>query len=165
MSSPHVNERIEEYRRDWSAGPDHPKKKRKLPKPARPVQIGSLVLLATCSLLVGASRLVGHWRAKIKKATQNELCRVKTSLELSVQVRLLRQYYLSNGALPPDPVGYLRPFLKDNKTYPRGNDFWGHPYRVDQDPDYFGVRSAGPNGKMDDRDDLSAGIKIKDLRI
>ena len=160
-----VNDRIEEYRRDWQAGPGGPKKKRKLPKAARPVKIASFVLLALCCLLVGFSKVVDHWRARLEKAAHNEMCRMKTSLELSAQLRLLRQYYLSNGALPPDPRGYLMPFLKDNKKFPRGCDFWGHPYRVDSYVEQFDVRSAGPNGIMDDRDDLVALIKVKDLKL
>lgn len=164
MQMSNVNDRIEEYRRDWQAGPGGPKK-RKLPKAARPVKIAGFVLLALCGLLVGFSKALGHWRDRLEKATQNELCRVKTSLEMSAQLRLLRQYYLSNGALPPDPMGYLMPFLKDNKPFPKGNDFWGHPYRVESYVEQFGVRSAGPNGILEDRDDLVALIKVKDLKL
>lgn len=163
MSSGNLNDRIEEYRRDWDAASAGPVKKRRIPKPARPVQMASFVLLAMCSLLVGANKLVDHWRRQLQNATQREICRVKTELEMSAQLRLLRQYYLSNAALPKDPMGYLRPFLKDNKPFPRGCDFWGHQYRVDSDPDGFAIRSAGPNGKMDDRDDLVAGVKIKEI--
>jgi len=160
-----VTDRIEEYRRDWQAGPGGPQKKRKLPKAARPVKIASFVMLALCILLVRFSKVVGHRRDRLEKATHNEMCRMKTSLELSAQLRLLRQYYLSNGALPPDPMGYLMPFLKDNKPFPRGNDFWGHPYRVDSYVEQFDVRSAGPNGIMEDRDDLVALVKVKDLKL
>lgn len=120
-------------------------------------------MLALCCCLIGAHQLVDHWRRKMHNATQRELCRVKTELEMSALLRLLRQYYLSNAALPKDPLGYLKPFMQDNKPYPRGCDFWGHAYRVDSDLDGFAIRSAGPNGKMDDRDDLVAGLKIKDI--
>ena len=88
---------------------------------------------------------------------------MKTELELSAQLRLLRQYYMSNGDLPPDPIAYLKPYLKDNKPYPIGCDFWGHAYRVEKYWDSIGVRSAGPNGKMEDADDLVAAVKLKEL--
>lgn len=156
-----VNDRIEEYRRDWDAADAGPRKKKRIPKAARPVQMASFAMLAVCSFLVGSHKLVDHWRRQMQNATQREINRVKTQLEMSMQLRLLRQYYLANGALPKDPMGYLKPFMKDNKPYPRGSDFWGHPYRVDSDHDAFGVRSAGPNGKMDDRDDLLASVKVK----
>ncbi len=163
MSSANVNDRIEEYRRDWDAASSGPVKKRRIPKPARPVQMASLGLLAVCSLLVGANKLLNHYRQKMQNAAQREVNRVKTELEMSAQLRLLRQYYLSNAALPKDPMGYLKPFLKDNKPFPRGCDFWGHEYRVDSDPDGFAMRSAGPDGKMETRDDLVAGVKIKEI--
>lgn len=157
-----VNDRIEEYRRDW-VGVSGPTKKRRIPKPARPVQMASFIMLALCSFLVGANKLVDRWRHQVQNATQREINRVKTQLEMSAQLRILRQYYLSNAALPKDPLGYLKGFMKDNKPYPRGYDFWGHEYRVDSDTDGFGIRSAGPNGKMDDRDDLVAAVKIKEI--
>lgn len=120
---------------------------------------GSLLIL----LALIAVFWVKTWRDRLDKLANDEFCTMKTRLELSAQLRLLRQYYLSNGALPPHPEEYLRPYLKDNKRFPRGCDFWGSPYRVEQFFDYFGVRSAGPNGRWNDADDLLAAVKIKEL--
>jgi hypothetical protein len=159
-----VNDRIEEYRRDWQAGPGGPSvKKRRLPRPSRRIKLTGLVMLFGCALLISSSQLVELWRHRLARKTQDEMNRVKTELEMSAHLRLLRQYYQSNDALPQDPLGYLKPFFKDNKPYPHGCDFWGHYYRVDSDVDQFGIRSAGPDGWMDTRDDLYAGLKIKEL--
>ncbi|MFN8613593.1 MAG: hypothetical protein U0931_39010 [Vulcanimicrobiota bacterium] len=158
-----VNDRIEEYRRDWQAGPGGPSVKKPGARPARPVQLATVLMLVACSLLVGGDKLVEMWRKRLVRQTQNQTNRIKTELEMSAHLRLLRQYYLSNGSLPPDPMGYLLPYFKDNKPYPRGCDFWGHYYRVDSDLEQFGIRSAGLDGKMDTRDDLYAGIKLKEL--
>ncbi|MBS2040560.1 hypothetical protein JST97_36575 [bacterium] len=158
-----VNDRIEEYRRDWQAGPGGPAVKKPAPRAARPVHLATFLMLAACSLLVGGDKLLDLWRRRLIHQTQNQANRIKTELEMSTHLRLLRQYYLSNAALPPDPMGYLIPFFKDNKPYPKGCDFWGHYYRVDSDPDQFGIRSAGVDGKMDTADDLYAGVKLKEL--
>lgn len=155
-------DRIEEYRRDWIAGPYRRIKRRTL-KLRKRWRWGGLALVVLAGLGVSFYSVLNQYRHRLEKATNNEVCRMKTELELSALLRLLRQYYLSNGGLPQDPIGYLKPFLKDNKPYPRGCDFWGHPYKVEQYWDYFGIRSAGPNGKMDDGDDLLASAKLKDL--
>lgn len=155
-------DRIEEYRRDWIAGPYRRIKRRTL-KLKKPLRWGGLMLLVLLGLGVSFFSVLNQYRHRLERATYDQVCRIKTELELSAQLRLLRQYYLSNGGLPQDPMGYLKPFLKDNKPFPKGCDFWGRPYRVEQYWDYFGIRSAGPNGKMEDADDLLASAKLKDL--
>ncbi|MBT9586902.1 hypothetical protein IV102_26410 [bacterium] len=156
-------DRIEEYRRDWVSGPAPKKRARKPFKASRPVKIGGILLLALVAAVTSGQAALQRWQKRLEKTTNDEVCKMKTELELSAQLRLLRQYYLSNGSLPQDPIRYLEPYLKDNKPYPKGCDFWGHPYRVDQYWDYFGVRSAGPNGKWEDRDDLLASVRFKDI--
>jgi hypothetical protein len=159
-----VIDRIEEYRRDWVSGPAPKKRKGKPFRVSRPLKIGAVFVLSLSVAVAGALASTQHlWRPQVERFLQNEVCKTKTQLEMSAQLRLLRQHYLSNGSLPPHPVRYLEPYLKDNKAYPRGCDFWGHPYRIEQYWDYFGVRSAGPNGCMDDHDDLLMVVKYKDL--
>ncbi len=114
--------------------------------------------MVTCLLLATGTQALQSWRARLEREARDEMNAMKTRLELSAQMRLLQQYYLSNGNPPQNPSLYLRPYLKDNKPFPKGCDFWGHPYRVDSYWNFLGVRSAGPNGKMDDRDDLVMGM-------
>lgn len=153
-------DRIEEYRRDWVAGPT-PKLRRRKFRLRRQWKVG--VLLVGGLLLAAASGFlaVKEWRRRVERRLNDEVNAVKTDLEISSMVRLLRQYYLSNAALPPSPENYLKPFLKSNKPYPVGNDFWGRPYKVEHDFEGFAVRSAGPDGIYGNRDDRSQGLKYR----
>ena len=155
-----MNDRIEEYRRDWQSGPVAPVRS------ARPLRfrrrrswlLGLLVLGSGLSVFGYHS-----WRPWLERAARDEVNRMKTGLELAAGMRLLRQHYLAHGSLPTVPEDLLRASLSSNKPYPPGCDFWGTPYRVDRYFDGFGVRSAGPNRRLDDRDDLVRAVRYSSL--
>jgi len=123
-------DRIEEYRRDWVSGPVRPP--RKLPTIKKPLKAGGLSLVLLVMVLLPLSEIARTSFADLKKAIVDDIKTTYTGLEMASCTRLLRQYYLSNQKLPPRPEDYLKGFLRKNKPYSVGNDFWGHPYRVEQ---------------------------------
>lgn len=145
-------DRIEEYRRDWISGPV--RSPRKLRKIKRPLKAGGLSLVLLVMVLLPLSEVARTTFADLKKAILDDIKTTYTGLEMASCTRLLCQYYLSNQKLPPQPEEYLKGFLRKNKPYSIGNDFWGHPYRVEQSAEGFVLRSAGPNGRYGDPDDL-----------
>lgn len=145
-------DRIEEYRRDWVSGPVPPP--RKLRKIKRPMKAGGLSLILLVIAVFSFGEIFGQAFQAARTALVNDIKTTYTGLEIASCTRLLRQYYSSNQRLPPRPEDYLKGFLRKNKPYSVGNDFWGQAYRVEQYADGFIVRSAGPNGRYGDRDDV-----------
>lgn len=155
-----MNDRIEEYRMDWHSGPARLVRRAKTLRfrPKRPWL--SLILI----LLVGTAVVYWkRWEPVAAAAIDDEVNRTKTGLEIAAALRSLRQYYLSHGSLPQQPEQYLKSSLRPNKAYSPGCDFWGTPYRVDRYFDGFGVRSAGPNRRFEDRDDLVQAVTYASL--
>lgn len=156
-----VNDRIEEYRRDWHSGPTQARPK------ARKARFYRRRPWLTASLLSLLAIFVAGWFhgavPGLERQFVTQVNRTKTELEVSAGLRELRRYYLANGALPPAAEDYLRSALPANKKFPPGFDFWGTPYRVDNYWDGFGVRSAGPNRRFDDRDDIARSVEYRVL--
>lgn len=155
-------DRVEEYRRDWESGPTPPPKPR---IPQRRFYRRRPWITATVSglLVVAAVYWFRAWIPGLEPYLALQVNRTKTELEVSAAVRELRRYYLSNGALPPSSEEYLKTSLPANKAYPPGHDFWGTPYKVEKYWDGFGVRSAGPNRRFEDRDDIFRFLEYRAL--
>jgi hypothetical protein len=154
-------DRVEEYRRDWESGPT------RQTRPRSPLKFYRRKPWLSACVAGGALLATIYWfRASIPGLepylTRQVDC-FKTELEVSAGLAELRRYYLANAALPPSPEDYLKSSLMANKAYPAGHDFWGTPYRVDKYWDGFGVRSAGPNRRFDDQDDIFRSVLYKAL--
>lgn len=157
-----MNDRIEEYRCDWVAGP--------APRVRKPIThviadnpgYSSLVLFLV-GLCVATLVYIGFGRhASWEKQIDRLVKATETKMEMATSVRLLNQYRRANNALPANPTEYLAGNLKNNKPYPRGYDFWGTPYRVDLLDDGYALRSAGPDKKFNDADDLVFEVKSRE---
>lgn len=156
-------DRIEEYRRDWVSGPVPPP--RKIQKIKRPLKAGGISLVLAVMVLLPLGEFLGRACWAIRQAVVNDIKTTYTALEIANCTRLLRQYYSSNQRLPPQPENYLKGFLRKNKPYQVGNDFWGRAYRVEQYTDGFIVRSAGPGGSYGDRDDVTQTVLYHNLGL
>lgn len=155
-------DRIEEYRRDWVSGPVP------TPKRARPLKVRKrwkkryfLPLLFALGYCLQPWWPI--WVGATKKYFRDEANSTKSALEIAAMSRLLRQFYLTHGRMPERPEEYLKEFLKENKPFPRGRDFWGRPYRVEHDFQGFVIRSAGANGRYGDHDDIFQAHLYRDF--
>ena len=97
---------------------------------------------------------VYHQRSAWERKMDNKVRSAETDLEMAVVARLLRQFHSANNALPSDPIDYAAANMKKNKPYPPGCDFWGQRYLLDREVGGFTIRSAGPNCRYFDGDDL-----------
>jgi hypothetical protein len=156
-----LNDRIEEYRQDWHAGPVRPRRRRSTL--LRPQTRGDWVaFLALLFTLGGTATLVWRYHGAMGRWVDARIRTTKTELEMSSIQRLLKQYYLSHGSLPERPLDYLKPFFRPNKAYPPGCDFWGRAYRIESFGDGYVLRSCGADGIPQNDDDLVRSVKYKE---
>ena len=66
----------------------------------------------------------------------------------------------------PKPGSEFETYVRKNMKTKRGVDrdtaldFWDNPYELEVDKDGFTVRSAGPDGRYENKDDLISGYDI-----
>lgn len=155
-------DRIEEYRRDWVAGPVPKPKKIRIRFPHLRWKIWRWVSLAL-ALFSGVALATLH--RPFKLWIDNQVLQMKTGLEMTMMMRELRRYYLTHASLPPSPEGFLRDRPSKANPNPPGYDYWGRPYRFEHDWQGFWLRSAGANGLAGDGDDLVQTVWYRDLKL
>jgi hypothetical protein len=79
-----------------------------------------------------------------------------THTMLYTLARQVGSYGGSAGELPPtlDPILARHPQVSVWEMYPNGTDVWGRPVRYSPRRPRFELRSAGPDGVFDTRDDI-----------
>ncbi|MBI3924449.1 MAG: hypothetical protein HY319_02810 [Armatimonadetes bacterium] len=115
------------------------------------LKIGVLVLLLVAGLA---------WLEHTRSRSDREFRTLQTQLEMKAVAVLVRSNVAATGGMPEDLQQFLAQNLKKNKEYGAGKDFWGSDYTVEEFPDHFEVRSAGPDGKPRTPDDLTCEMAL-----
>ena len=157
-----VNDRIEEYRRDWIAGPAPQRPKRVWQR--KKVRLGAAASLITVGLLLWGGGYLLHWKRLATQKFDAYWKGTQTQLEMNALCRELRRYRSVHETLPERPIEFIKTALQKNKISQPGCDFWGTPYRFTQDWQGFQLHSAGPNRIHEDSDDLQVDVRYEPAR-